>query len=113
MGHHVIAGTRALITGASRGIGADLARGLRRSGADVALVARGAEELGALATELGGKAYPTDLTDRTAMRELLDRVEIDGDAGHRSEPSPGSTGTLSRLDWNFVPARLELCPGSG
>jgi uncharacterized protein len=73
-----IAGTRALITGASRGIGVDLARGLRRSGADVALVARGADQLAALASELGGKAYPTDLTDRAALRGLLDRVEIDG-----------------------------------
>jgi uncharacterized protein len=73
-----IAGKRALITGASRGLGADLARGLRRSGADVALVARGAEALGALAAELDGAAYATDLTDRTALRELLDRVEVDG-----------------------------------
>jgi uncharacterized protein len=73
-----IAGKRALITGASRGIGTDLARGLRRSGADVAIVARGADELATIASELGGKAYPTDLTDRAALLGLLDRVEVDG-----------------------------------
>jgi short-subunit dehydrogenase len=73
-----IAGKRALITGASRGIGADLARGLRRSGADIALVVRGAEALEVLVSEVGGRAYPTDLTDRTALRGLLDRVEADG-----------------------------------
>jgi len=73
-----IAGKRALITGASRGIGADIARGLRREGADVALVARGADDLDKLAHDLGGKAYPSDLTDQTALRGLLDRVEADG-----------------------------------
>jgi short-subunit dehydrogenase len=73
-----IAGSRALVTGASRGIGADLARGLRRSGATVALVARPSDELFALADELGGQAYPTDLTDHEAVRGLLDSVEADG-----------------------------------
>jgi uncharacterized protein len=73
-----IAGGRALVTGASRGIGADLARGLQRSGAAVALVARPSDELFALADELAGKAYPTDLTDHKAVRGLLDLVEADG-----------------------------------
>jgi short-subunit dehydrogenase len=73
-----IVGSRALVTGASRGIGADLARGLRRSGATLALVARPSEELFALAEELGARAYPTDLTDHEAVRGLLDRVEADG-----------------------------------
>lgn len=73
-----IAGKRALITGASRGIGADIARGLAGAGAEVALVARGKDELASLAAELGGRAYPTDLTDRSALRALIDRVENDG-----------------------------------
>jgi short-subunit dehydrogenase len=73
-----IAGSRALVTGASRGIGADLARGLRRTGATLALVARPSDELFALADELGAKAYPTDLTDHEAVRGLLDSVEVDG-----------------------------------
>ena len=68
-----IAGSRALVTGASRGIGADLARGLRRSGATLALVARPSEGLFGLAEELGAKAYPTDLTDHEAVAGLLDR----------------------------------------
>ncbi len=69
---------RALVTGASRGIGADLARGLHRAGAHLALVARPSAELDALAEELGALAYPTDLTDGAAVRALIDRVEADG-----------------------------------
>lgn len=67
-----------LITGASRGIGAELARQLAAKGADVALVARSAEPLEDLAAQVGGRAYPTDLTDRRALRRLVGRVERDG-----------------------------------
>ena len=73
-----IAGSRVLITGSSRGIGAELARGFCAAGAEVALVARGADSLRALADQLNGRAYPTDLTNRAELRELLDRVEADG-----------------------------------
>jgi short-subunit dehydrogenase len=73
-----IAGSRVLITGASRGIGRDLARGFADAGADVALVARGADALEQLAGEIAGRAYPTDLVDRDALRGLLARVEADG-----------------------------------
>ncbi len=72
-----IAGSRVLITGASRGIGRDLARGFAAAGAEVALVARGADALEAVAHEVGGRAYPTDLADRDALRGLLARVEAD------------------------------------
>lgn len=71
-------GRRVLITGASRGLGAALARGVRARGAEVALVARSAAPLGALAAELDGRAYPCDLADPQAVVELVDRVEADG-----------------------------------
>ncbi len=73
-----IVGSRVLITGASRGIGAELALAFRGAGAEVALVARGADSLAALADQIDGRAYPTDLTDQSALRALLDRVEADG-----------------------------------
>ncbi len=69
---------RVVITGASRGIGADLARRFAYLGARVALVARGAEAIEKLAADLGGHAYPADLGDRSARHALIPRIEADG-----------------------------------
>ena len=70
--------TRALVTGASRGLGRSIAESLAERGAEVALVARSADALEVLAKEFNGKAYPTDLTDPAAVGALVDRVEADG-----------------------------------
>ena len=67
-----------LVTGASRGIGAALARGFRRRGARLALVARPSERLDAVARDVAGVAYPTDLTDLGAIVGLVEQVEADG-----------------------------------
>ena len=70
--------SRVLVTGASRGLGKNIAQAMARRGADVALVARNAEQLEELAKELGGKAYPADLMDPAAVEALIGRVEADG-----------------------------------
>jgi short-subunit dehydrogenase len=69
---------RALITGASRGLGQSIAQTFAERGSEVALVARSGNPLELLAKELDGKAYPTDLTDPAAVEALIDRVEADG-----------------------------------
>jgi short-subunit dehydrogenase len=64
--------TRALITGASRGIGLATARALAARGAAVGLVARGEPELRARAEELGASAHPADVTDAASIQKATD-----------------------------------------
>jgi len=74
-----VAGAHVLLTGATGDIGSRLAARLARAGADVTCVARGRDALDALATGVGGRPVACDLTDRDALRTLVQRVE----AGHR------------------------------
>jgi NADP-dependent 3-hydroxy acid dehydrogenase YdfG len=71
-----LAGRSALVTGASRGIGAAVARALAANGARVALVARSASTLEALATELGRDAFavPADLADAEQVHRMTETV---------------------------------------
>ena len=70
----------ALVTGASAGIGQEIARELARRGHGVTLVARREDRLQALAGELASEhgvraeALPCDLQDPDARAELPDRV---------------------------------------
>ncbi len=71
-------GKRVLVTGASRGIGREIAIQCAAAGARVALVARNEQAIKELAVELGGTAHPCDLADLDQVRDLLARVEADG-----------------------------------
>jgi 3-oxoacyl-[acyl-carrier protein] reductase len=71
-----LAGRTAVVTGASRGIGAAIATRLAADGAQVVLVARGRERIEELASGIradGGIAHtvPTDMTDRAALERLV------------------------------------------
>ena len=67
-----------LITGASGGIGAAAARSLARAGHRVAVTyVRQQEAAEALAQEIGGLAYPLDLTSREQIASVVERVEAD------------------------------------
>jgi NAD(P)-dependent dehydrogenase (short-subunit alcohol dehydrogenase family) len=72
-------GKVAVVIGASRGIGAAVARAFSRAGAAVALAARDGAALDRLAGELqdgGGSALavPTDVADAGAVARLIDRT---------------------------------------
>ena len=56
-------GRTAVVTGASGGIGAAVARALSRHGADVWLVARGRDRLEAVARDAGGRAVVADVAE--------------------------------------------------
>jgi NAD(P)-dependent dehydrogenase (short-subunit alcohol dehydrogenase family) len=81
----LLEGKVAVITGASRGIGAATARAFSAAGASVALAARDQAALAALADELstngnGAIAVPTDVGDAAAVERLV--AETMGAFGH-------------------------------
>ena len=73
----------AIVTGASRGIGEAIARRLAHDGMHVALVARSADALSAVADAIssdGGSAscHPCDLADAAAYAAIIEQVAADG-----------------------------------
>src|SRR3954467_12102248 len=74
-----LAGRHAVVTGASRGIGAAVARELAQLGAELTVVARGEAALRQTADELGKAGakvaeIAADVTDEKAVAELGRRV---------------------------------------
>ncbi len=72
-----LSGKTALVTGATGGIGGEIARALKAQGAKVAISGTRAEKLSALVETLGGDvaALPCDLKDRAAVGALIGQAE--------------------------------------
>lgn len=72
-----LSGKTALVTGASGGLGGDIARSLHAAGASVALSGTRADALAALAEQLGDRAAvtPANLSDADAPAQLVKDVE--------------------------------------
>jgi len=69
-----LTGKNALVTGATGGIGAGIARAFHKAGATVAISGRQVDKLEALAKELGERVHivPCDLADKAAVSKLID-----------------------------------------
>ncbi len=78
MGLFDLSGKRALITGASQGIGFALAKGLAEAGAAVVLNGRDSARLGAAVAEVpGARGLVFDVTDYKAARAAVDGFEAE------------------------------------
>lgn len=72
-----LTGRVAVVTGASSGLGAELAAALASVGARVALVGRRYDRLAALAAELGGLPVACDLLDEAQLTALVPTVSAE------------------------------------
>lgn len=95
--------TTVVITGASSGIGVELARGLAGRGFPLMLVARRRERLDELADQLrqehcvGVEVLPLDLADTQARAQLADRLRSDAIAGLCNSAGFGTSGRFWEL----------------
>lgn len=72
-----LSGKRALVTGASGGIGQEIAKALGAAGAEVGLSGTRTEKLEALSSDMPGKTYvlPCNLSDLSAVDALIPEAE--------------------------------------
>ena len=80
----------ALVTGASTGIGAEVAARLAKQGLTVHAVARDAKRLDDLAQHTGCLPHAIDITDTAALTELLRGLEIDVLVNNAGVSRPGN-----------------------
>lgn len=71
----MVSGLHVVVTGGSRGIGAELAREFAQRGASVTVVARSVDALEGVANEIGGNAVVADLTDDLVVDGLIEHIE--------------------------------------
>lgn len=105
-----------LVTGASAGIGAEFARQYAALGWDLALTARRADRLNALADELAAAhgvridVIPEDLSDRAAPQRLVAALEAKGRQidGVVNNAGYGLPGTFLTTRWEDQAAFLQV-----
>lgn len=109
-------GKRALVTGASSGLGADFARNLAQRGCHLILTARREEQLRALADDLTQRYHievsvnPMDLAAPDAPQQLYDQIQAAGQTVDVliNNAGLGIYGTFLEIPWERERAMLEL-----
>ena len=107
-----LSGRKALITGASSGLGRHFALTLGRAGAEVIVAARRAEKLSLLVSELQdngikARALSLDVTRASSVRHAFEAIECEGGPARIVVNNAGITVTRSALeqseeDWDTV-----------
>jgi len=104
-----LTGRKALVTGATGGIGEEIARALHAQGAIVGLHGTRQEKLEALGADLGErvKLFPADLGDRDAVKALAQKAEaelegVDILVNNAGITKDGLFVRMSDADWDAV-----------
>lgn len=99
----------ALVTGATGGIGGEIAKSLHAQGAVVGISGRNEEKLNALAKELGDRVHvlPADLSDDESIKDLVKRADeamgkIDILVNNAGLTRDGLSMRMSGADWQDV-----------
>jgi NADP-dependent 3-hydroxy acid dehydrogenase YdfG len=91
----------AVVTGASRGIGAAIVRQLRIGGIEVYAVARSADELAALARDTGCRPIALDISHRDAVLSALGGLDADILVNN------ASASVRSTASWETAPGDID------
>jgi 3-oxoacyl-[acyl-carrier protein] reductase len=99
-----LAGKRALVTGASKGIGRAIAQELARAGATVVVGYRsGKEEAEVLASEIDGEAVQADVSSPDGAKRLVEEAgDIDVLVNNAGLTRDGLLARMSDDDWRTV-----------
>src|SRR5215471_17082475 len=104
-----IYGSKILLTGATGGLGQEIARALRAKGGELILTGRRLDVLEPLATELSARSLAVDLGDAAEVQRLLDEAgEVDVLIANAALPGSGVLDSFeapqieSALDVNLL-----------